>query len=196
MKFQKEKPSCNFIQGFISSFSFCPQKYKSNALFILFERAYKINQNFSNIHEAVVSLSSKLKSNRNNDSEIKNAIHKVYTQYNQDTPPVTDEEPPDKFYLQLLLQTATKKQTTLIKNCLLLTLHLFTHATKQNIYLKVYFGATDRHFSTRQSEHMKGKNKSEIAQHTHAPKKTNFEVLGKFNYPFIAETLYICMSDI
>ena len=25
---------------------------------------------------------------------------------------------------------------------------------------------------------------------------TNFEVLGKFNNPFIVETLYICMSDI
>ena len=61
---------------------------------------------------------------------------------------------------------------------------------------KVYFGATGRHFSTRQSEHMKGKNKSEIAFHIQTSKKTNFEVLGKFNHPFIAETLYICMADI
>ena len=57
----------------------------------------KLNQNFSDIHKAWVSLSSKLKSNGYNDSKIKNAIHKVYTQYNQNTPPVTDEEPPDKF---------------------------------------------------------------------------------------------------
>ena len=48
----------------------------------------------------------------------------------------------------------------------------------------------------KQSGHMKRKNKSEIAYHKDAPKKTNLEVFGKFNYPFIAETLYICMADI
>ena len=56
---------------YVPSFTFYPQKYKSNTLFILFERANKINQNFSDIHKAWVSLSSILISNGHNDSEIK-----------------------------------------------------------------------------------------------------------------------------
>ena len=156
--------------------------------------------------------------------KMKNVIHKVYTQYNQKTPPVTDEEPPDKFYLQLPFTNSNKKTNNFINNInqklssvnitpvytCNKTKHLFKtksvdiDAVRSSIVYKytcetcqkVYFGATDRHFSTRQSEHMKGKNNSEIVYHTHAPKKTNFEVLGKFNYPFIAETLYISMADI
>ena len=48
----------------------------------------------------------------------------------------------------------------------------------------------------RQNEHMKGKNHFEIAYHTHAPKKTNFVILGKYTYPFIAETLFLCTENI
>ena len=57
---------------------------------------------------------------------------------------------------------------------------------------KVYIGATERHFRTRQNEHLKGKNKSEMGYHEHPPKKNNFTILGSFKYPFIAESLFIC----
>ena len=60
----------------------------------------------------------------------------------------------------------------------------------------MYYGATDRHFAMRQNEHMKGKNHSEIGYHTHVPKKTNFAILGKYTYPFIAETLFLCTENI
>ena len=43
---------------------------------------------------------------------------------------------------------------------------------------------------------MKGKNHSEIGYHTDASKKTNFAILGKYTYPFIAETLFLCTENI
>ena len=60
----------------------------------------------------------------------------------------------------------------------------------------VYYGATDRHFPTRQNEHMKEKNHSQIGYQTDVPKKTNFAILGKYIYPFIAETLFLCTVNI
>ena len=51
-----------------------------------------------------------------NDSEIKNAIHKVYTEYNQNIPPGTDKEPPDKFYLQLPFTNSNQKTNDIINN--------------------------------------------------------------------------------
>ena len=43
---------------------------------------------------------------------------------------------------------------------------------------------------------MKGKNHCEIGYHTQAPKMTNFAILGKYTYPFIAETLFLYTENI
>ena len=59
----------------------------------------------------------------------------------------------------------------------------------------MYIGATERIFRTRQNEHLKGKNKSEIDYHQH-PKRNNFTILGSFKYPFIPESLFICSKNI
>ena len=51
-------------------------------------------------------------------------------------------------------------------------------------------GGIERHFKTRQNEHMKGKNNSEIGHDEHAPKRENFKIVGQYQYPFITESLY------
>ena len=60
----------------------------------------------------------------------------------------------------------------------------------------VYIGTTERHFQTRQNEHLSGKNNSEIGFHQHAPKRSNFVILGRYKYPFTAESLHICNENI
>ena len=45
---------------FIPSFSFCPNRYKGNTLFMLFQRSFKINRNFSDINSNQMAIVTQL----------------------------------------------------------------------------------------------------------------------------------------
>ena len=217
-----EKPSNTDL--LIPAVSFCPQKYKSNTLFILYERAYKINQNFCDITKAWDKITTKLYLNGYEDHAIKDAINKVYNKYKPNNEQQSTDDEQQKIYLKLpytnkinncnnTINSLNQKLCD-IKICpvyeVLKTKNLFqtksvdSPSVRSNIVYKyscdacnmVYIGATERHFQTRQNEHLSGKNNSEIGFHEHAPKRSNFSILGRYKYPFTAESLFICNENI